>query len=46
MVMVTFGPDGIVKEIVSSYGATESGFGASSASKADLKDSEANKRPK
>ena len=46
MVVVTFGPDGIVKEIVSSYGATESGFGASSASKADLKDSEANKRPK
>jgi outer membrane protein assembly factor BamE (lipoprotein component of BamABCDE complex) len=46
MLTVTFGPDGIVKDIISTYGATESGFGASAGSKADLKDVETNKRPK
>lgn len=46
MVMVTFGPDGVVKDIISTYGATESGVGASAASKPDLKDVETNKRPK
>ena len=46
MVMVTFGPDGVVKDIISTYGATESGVGASAASGADLKDVETNKRPK
>ena len=46
MVMVTFGSDGIVKDIISTYGATESGMGASSGSKPELKDVEENKRPK
>ena len=46
MVIVTFGPDGIVKDIISTYGATESGMGTSAGSKADLKDVETNKRPK
>jgi outer membrane protein assembly factor BamE (lipoprotein component of BamABCDE complex) len=46
MVMVTFGPDGIVKDIISTYGATESGVGASAGSKADMQDVEQDKRPK
>ncbi len=46
MVMVTFGPDSIVKDVISTYGATESGMGASAGSKPELKGVEENKRPK
>ena len=46
MVMITIGPDGKVKDVFSSYGATESGYGISSGSKADLEEIESNKRPK
>lgn len=44
--VVTFGPDGIVKEIVSSYGASDIGMGLESGSKANIKEVEQGKRPK
>lgn len=46
MLMVTFGSDGFVKDFISSYGATESGTGMSTGSKANINDLEADKRPK
>lgn len=46
IVMITIGPDGKVSDVFSTYGATESGYGMSSGSKADLKEVETNKRPK
>ena len=46
MVMITIDQDGKVKDVFSSYGATESGYGISSGSKANLEDVETNKRPK
>jgi outer membrane protein assembly factor BamE (lipoprotein component of BamABCDE complex) len=45
MYQVTFGPDGKVVDYISSYGATESGVGASAASPAKLDEVESNKRP-
>lgn len=46
MVMVTFGPDGIVKDIVSTYGSTESGVGMSAGGKPSVNAVEEGKRPK
>lgn len=46
MVMVIFGPDSVVKDVISTYGATESGVGLSAGSKADTTEVEQNKRPK
>jgi len=46
MVIVTFGSDSIVKDVISTYGVTESGMGASAGSKPELKGVEENKRPK
>lgn len=45
-VVVTFRPDGIVKDVVSTYGATETGIGASAAGKARMQEVEGNKRSK
>lgn len=46
MYMVYFGPDGLVKTITSSYGATESSEGLATATKASMPDVENHKRPK
>jgi outer membrane protein assembly factor BamE (lipoprotein component of BamABCDE complex) len=46
MVMVVTGPDGVVKDIVSSYGSTESSHGLSTGSQADIPEVEQDKRPK
>ena len=46
LLMVTFGKDEVVTDLISTYGASESGVGASAGSKADLKGVEENKRPK
>lgn len=42
--IVTFGPDGIVKDITSTYGATEINTGIGVGEKADMPDVEQNKR--
>jgi len=41
---VTFGTDGIVKDIVSTHGSSESNLGFTTGSKPDVKDTEENKR--
>lgn len=46
MYMVTFGSDGIVKNFVSTYGATESDTGLATGSKAQMPDVEETKRTK
>lgn len=46
MFQVTFGEDGVVKNVLSTYGASEIGTGLSAGGKADLKEVETNKRPK
>ena len=46
MVMVTFGPDDIVKNYMSSQGGTESGTGLATGSRKDMPDVEEGKRPK
>jgi outer membrane protein assembly factor BamE (lipoprotein component of BamABCDE complex) len=46
MLMVTFGTNGVVKDLISTYGATESSTGVNTGSKADVQDVEQNKRPK
>ena len=46
MLSLTFGSDGIVKNIMSTHGYTESDSGLSTASKAGMSDVEENKRPK
>jgi outer membrane protein assembly factor BamE (lipoprotein component of BamABCDE complex) len=46
MVMITFGPDGVVKEYVSTYGASDVSNGLESGSKAKLDGVEKGKRPK
>ena len=46
MVMVTFGQDGVVKDLISTYGANEMDSGLNTGSKADTQDVEQNKRPK
>jgi len=46
MYMVTFGPDGVVKDYLSTYGASESDRGLATGSKAEMPDVEAEKRPK
>lgn len=46
MARVTFGPDGVVKEVVSSFGDLDSETGLDTASKADLDFMGAAKRPK
>ena len=45
-VSISFGADGVVKDVVSSYGATETGMGMSTGSKAALDPVEQDKRPK
>ncbi|MEW6304405.1 MAG: outer membrane protein assembly factor BamE [Verrucomicrobiota bacterium] len=44
--MVTFGDDGKVKDMISTYGSTESGTGASAGSKAKMDTVEKDKRPR
>lgn len=46
MFQVTFGEDGVVKDVLSTYGASEIGTGLSAGGKADLEEVETNKRPK
>lgn len=46
MIMVTFGPDNIVKNFISSQGGTESDTGLATGSKPDMPDIEQGKRPK
>ena len=46
MVIVHIGPDGLVSDVITSYGATESGTGANAAPSSSLPAVEANKRPK
>lgn len=46
MLMLTFGPDNIVKDIMNTYSATESDTGVTTGSKPDIGDGEQNKRPK
>ena len=46
MVMVTFGPDDIVKNYMSSQGGTESGTGLATGSRKDMPEVEEGKRPK
>ncbi len=46
MLQVTFGPDGVVKDFLSTYGATETGVGASSGGGVKLEDVEGGKRAK
>lgn len=46
MLMLTFGPDNIVKNIMNTYSATESDTGVTTGSKPDMGDVEQNKRPK
>lgn len=46
VVIITLGVDGKVTNVTNSYGASETGTGISSSSKADLKEVEQNKRPK
>jgi outer membrane protein assembly factor BamE (lipoprotein component of BamABCDE complex) len=45
-IMITFGPDDIVKNVMSSYSATESNRGMTTGDKPELKDVEENKRLK
>jgi outer membrane protein assembly factor BamE (lipoprotein component of BamABCDE complex) len=46
MYMVTFGPDGLVKDYLSTYGGSEVDHGITTGSKAEIPDVEADKRPK
>ncbi|MHB8069263.1 MAG: outer membrane protein assembly factor BamE domain-containing protein [Desulfobaccales bacterium] len=46
MYMVTFGPDGVVKNFINSYGGTEASQGLTTGSKASMPDVEADKRAK
>jgi outer membrane protein assembly factor BamE (lipoprotein component of BamABCDE complex) len=46
MYMVTFDSNGVVKDILSTYGASEVDQGLATGSKAEMQDVEANKRPK
>jgi outer membrane protein assembly factor BamE (lipoprotein component of BamABCDE complex) len=46
MLMLTFGPDNIVRDIMNTYGATESDTGVTTGNKPDMGDVEQNKRPK
>lgn len=46
MVMVTFGPDGIVKDVLSTYGATDSRMNASAGGRVEMNDVDQNKRPR
>ena len=46
MVMVTFGTNGVVEDLISTYGATESDSGVATGSKANIPNVEQNKRPK
>jgi outer membrane protein assembly factor BamE (lipoprotein component of BamABCDE complex) len=46
MYMVTFGPDGVVKDYLSTYGASESDRGLATGSKAEMPDVEMGKREK
>jgi outer membrane protein assembly factor BamE (lipoprotein component of BamABCDE complex) len=46
MFMVSFGPDGIVRNYTSSYGATEANQNLTSGGKAEIPDVEQGKRPK
>lgn len=46
MLMVTFGPDNLVKDYVSTYGATDTGTGLNAGSKPDVQAVEADKRAK
>jgi len=45
MVMVTFGPDNIVKNFMSSQGGTESGTGLATGTRPDMPEVEQGKRP-
>ena len=45
MLMISFGPDGIVKDFINSRGATESGTGLTTGSRALMPDVEEGKRP-
>jgi outer membrane protein assembly factor BamE (lipoprotein component of BamABCDE complex) len=44
MLMVTFGTNAVVKDLISTYGATESNTGVTTGTKADTQDVEQNKR--
>jgi outer membrane protein assembly factor BamE (lipoprotein component of BamABCDE complex) len=44
--MVTFGPDGLVQGVDTSYGGSEVGSGLSAGSRADVPDTDEGKRPK
>jgi outer membrane protein assembly factor BamE (lipoprotein component of BamABCDE complex) len=46
MVMVTFGPDNVVKNFISSQGGMESDTGMATGGKADMPEVEGGKRPK
>jgi outer membrane protein assembly factor BamE (lipoprotein component of BamABCDE complex) len=46
MFLVTFGPDGLVKDYLSTYGATETDQGLAVGGKAEVPGVEAGKRPK
>jgi outer membrane protein assembly factor BamE (lipoprotein component of BamABCDE complex) len=46
MYMVTFGPDGIVKDYLSTYGASEVDHGLATGSRPAIPDVEQDKRPK
>lgn len=46
MYLVTFDSNGVVKDYISTYGASESGTGLATAGKAEMPDVEVDKRPK